>query len=271
MSADGRTLYGMFLSQAGQQREPAATPGIRFLDLGDGRRLATRKRDGGAPTIVFLPGYASGMEGSKAVALDAFAADRGLGMLRFDYSGTGSSAGEFADGTLGRWLEDALAAVDRLSEGPLVVAGSSMGGWLALHLALLRPGRVRGLVGIAAAPDFTDWGYSDEDRRVLADRGRLERDNPYGPDKQLTTREFWQSGVALRLLDGPITIGCPVRLLHGDADEDVPTTVGLQLAQLLRSDDVQLILLKGGGHRLSAPHELRALRRAVDDLVELAR
>ena len=173
------------------------------------------------------------------------------------------------DGTLDRWLEEALAAIDRLTTGPLIVVGSSMGGWLALHVALQRAERVVGLVGIAAAPDFTDWGYSSEDKRVLVETGRLERDNPYGPDKQLTTRGFWESGEPLRLLGEPITIGCPVRLLHGDADEDVPTGVAFRLIEQLCSADVQLTLLKGGGHRLSAPHELGALRRAVMDLVEL--
>ena len=244
-------------------------PDIRLLDLADGRRIATRFREGRSPTLLFLPGYASDMEGTKALALDAFAADRGLAMLRFDYSGTGSSPGQFDEGTLDRWLTEALAVADA-SEGWLIVVGSSLGGWLALHLALQRPERVAGLVGIAAAPDFTDWGYSAEDKAILIEHGRLERGNPYGPDKQLTTRAFWQSGEALRLLGGEIAVRCPVRLLHGDADEDVPTGVAFKLVERLRSADVQLTLLKGGGHRLSAPHELRALRRAVDDLVELA-
>lgn len=242
---------------------------IRFLDLANGRRIATRFRAGRSPTLMFLPGYASDMEGSKALALDAFAAERGLAMLRFDYSGTGSSPGQFEEGTLDRWLAEALKVADS-SEGPLIVVGSSMGGWLALHLAVQRRERVAGLVGIAAAPDFTDWGYSAEDRAVLMKHGRLERDNPYGPDKQLTTRAFWQSGEPLRLLGGEIAVRCPVRLLHGDADADVPTGVAFKLLEQLRSADVQLTLLKGGGHRLSAPHELRALCRAVDDLVELA-
>lgn len=244
-------------------------PDIRFLAFADGRRIATRFRAGRSPTLIFLPGYASDMDGGKAVALDAFAAERGLAMLRFDYSGTGSSPGRFDEGTLDRWLADALAVADS-SEGPLIVVGSSMGGWLALHLALQRRERVVGLVGVAAAPDFIDWGYSAQDKRVLVETGRLERDNPYGSDKQLTTRAFWQSGEALRLLGGEIVVGCPVRLLHGDADADVPTGVAFKLVEQLRSADVQLILLKGGGHRLSAPHELRALCRAVADLVELA-
>src|SRR5258708_2152531 len=131
-------------------------PDLAFLDV-DGRRIAYRLRDGSSPTLVFLPGYASDMVGTKALALDAFAAGSGVVMLRLDYSGTGSSGGKFEDGTLALWLEEALAAIDRLTQGPLVLIGSSMGGWLALHLALLRPERLAALVGIAAAPDFTDW------------------------------------------------------------------------------------------------------------------
>src|SRR5258708_4378390 len=131
---------------------------IAFLDLPNGRRIAYRARAGAAPTLVFFPGYASDMEGAKAQALDAFAERRGIAMLRLDYSGTGSSPGDFADGTLEKWLEESLAAVDRLTDGPLILVGSSMGGWIALHLALRRPDRVHALVGIAVAPDFTDWG-----------------------------------------------------------------------------------------------------------------
>src|SRR5580765_4523004 len=133
---------------------------IAYLEVGD-RRIAHRLHGGASPTLLFLPGYASDMEGAKAVALDAFAERRGLSILRLDYSGTGSSDGRFEDGTLERWLEEALAAVDQLTEGPLVVVGSSMGGWIALHVALLRPDRIQALVGIATAPDFTDWGFAD--------------------------------------------------------------------------------------------------------------
>ena len=127
----------------------------------DGRRIATRRRDGAAPTLLFLPGYASDMEGAKATAIDAFAGRRGLACLRFDYSGTGSSPGDFAEGTLDAWLEEALAVLDSAAPGPVIVIGSSMGGWIGLHLALQRPDRVPALVGIAAAPDFTQWGFTE--------------------------------------------------------------------------------------------------------------
>jgi len=245
---------------------------LHFVDLSHGRRIATRYRRGSGPaTLVFLPGYASDMGGSKALALDAFAAERGCSLLRLDYSGTGESSGRFEEGTLACWVEEAGKAIDRLTAGPLILCGSSMGGWIMLHLALERRERVRGLLGIAAAPDFTDWGFSADDKAVLEREGRLERPSPYGGDAQLTTRSFWQSGEALRLLGSPIDLACPVRLVHGDADPDVPTGVALKLAEQLRSDDVQLTLIKGGGHRLSEPHQIRAILRAADDLLELAR
>ena len=222
-----------------------------------GRRIAYRLRSGAPPTLLFLPGYASDMEGTKALALDAFADRRGLSLLRLDYSGTGSSGGRFADGTLANWLEEVLAAIDRLTEGPLVVVGSSMGGWIALHLALLRPERVAALVGIAAAPDFTDWGFTPEQAAQLTDGGHL-------------TRTFWESGQRMLLLDKEIAVDCPVRLLHGESDTDVPLDVAFRTMRALRSADVQLNVLKGGGHRLSEPHEIDAILRTVAALLEPA-
>lgn len=234
----------------------------------DGRSIAYRLRRGDPPTIVFLPGYASDMEGAKALALDAFAGRSGLAMLRLDYSGTGSSGGRFEDGTLRTWLEEALSLVDRLTEGPLIVVGSSMGGWIALHLALLRAERVEALVGIAAAPDFTEWGFSAAQKAELEARGRIEEPNPYGPEPFVTTRGFWQSGQELRLLEQEIAIDCPVRLIHGELDTDVPLDVAFTTMRRLRSADVQLRVLKGGGHRLSEPHEIDAILRTVAELVE---
>jgi pimeloyl-ACP methyl ester carboxylesterase len=233
-----------------------------------GRRIAYRLRDGGSPAILFFPGYASDMEGTKALALDAFAERRGVSMLRFDYSGTGSSSGRFEDGTLALWLEESLAAVDRLTHGPLVLVGSSMGGWIALHVALLRPDRVRAIVGIAAAPDFTEWGFTPDQKAELQANGRVEEPNPYGPKPQLFTRAFWQSGQELRLLESEVAIGCPVRLIHGDRDEEVPLDVAFRAMRALRSADVQLNVIKGGGHRLSAPHEIEAILRTVAALLE---
>src|SRR5256885_403053 len=219
-----------------------------------GRPIAYRLRSGKPPTIVFLPGYASDMEGAKALALDAFAERRGLAMLRLDYSGTGSSPGRIEDGTLALWLEEALAALDRLTEGPLIVIGSSMGGWIALHLALLWPERVRALLGIAAAPDFTDWGFADGQ---AAQRQGLQRG-------------FWESGQQLRLLGQDIALDCPVRLIHGEADQDVPLEIAFRLMRRLRSSDVQLNVIKGAGHRLSEPREIEAIQRTVAELTETA-
>ena len=239
---------------------------LRHFEV-SGRKVAYRLREGALPTIVFLPGYASDMEGAKALAIDAFAEDRGLGMLRLDYSGTGSSGGTFEDGTLALWLEDALAAIDRLAEGPIVLIGSSMGGWIAFHLALLRPERVRSLVGIAAAPDFTDWGFPEHLKERLAAGETLRRESPHGGE-QVTTAGFWSSGQELLLLADEIAIDCPVRLVHGEADPDVPLAVAFQTMEALRSADVQLLVLKGGGHRLSEPREIDAILRTAAGLLE---
>lgn len=243
------------------------TAELRNFDVA-GRRIAYRFREGTSPTLVFLPGYASDMEGAKALALDAFAERRGLGMLRLDYSGTGSSGGSFEDGTLALWLEEALAAIDQLARGPLVLIGSSMGGWIALHLAQLRPGRVQALVGVAAAADFTEWGFTAARKADLQARGRLEEPNPYGPGSSVFTRAFWESGQRLALLDSDIAIDCPVRLVHGDCDREVPLDIALRTMRALRSGDVQLITLKGGGHRLSEPNEIDAIIRTVAALLE---
>jgi pimeloyl-ACP methyl ester carboxylesterase len=243
-------------------------PKLAYFDAGDGRQIAYRFRPGTSPTLVFLPGYASDMDGTKAIALDVFAQARGLGLLRFDYSGTGASGGDFADGTLARWLEEALALIDALTAGPLILVGSSMGGWLMLHVALALPARIAALVGIAAAPDFTDWGYSPDDKAALLQSGRILLADPSGGDPQVTYRAFWENGESMRVLDAPIAIGAPVRLIHGEADGDVPIGIALKLLDRLRSADVQLHLIKGAGHRLSEPRDIEAILRAVDHLLE---
>lgn len=237
---------------------------LQHLGTATGDRIAVRHRRGrsAAPTVLFLPGYASDMMGSKAVTLDALAEREGLGMLRFDYRGTGESEGAFADFTLEQWLDDAVA-VAGLVEGQLLVVGSSMGGWLMLHLAERLASQVAALIGIAAAPDFTDWGYTDAEKQTLAAEGELRRDNPYGGDAELTTLALWQSGERMRLLDRRIAFEGPVRLLHGDRDAEVPVEIALRLKDALMSDDVQLTIVKGGTHRLSAPHELALLEQIV--------
>ena len=250
---------------------PAPDPELTYLDPGDGRRIAIRHRVAGAgrPTVLFLPGYASDMAGAKAVAIDQFCAHRGLGCLRIDYSGTGSSAGAFPDGTLDRWLGEVLAAIDlSVPAGKIIVAGSSMGGWIALHAALRRPARVAAVLGIAAAPDFTDWGFTPEEKETLAATGRLERFNPYGPEPSITHRAFWQSGAAHRVLHAPIDLTIPIRLVHGEIDDVVPMGVPIKLLADLRSSDVQLRLIKSGGHRLSEPHEIHAILVELQGLIE---
>ncbi len=243
-------------------------PGLEFLTSPGGQRLAYRFRRGTWPTLLFLPGYASDMDGTKAVRLDAFAARRGASMLRFDYSGTGSSAGQFEDGTLEAWLGEARALVDELTAGPLILIGSSMGAWIALHLAMQIRERVHAVVGIAAAPDFTDWGFTPEHKARLLEDGRLERPGATGGDSQVTSLAFWQSGQSMRLLDGPIAVHCPVRLMHGDADREVSLEVAIRLMKQLRSADVQLNIIKGGDHRLSEPHEIETIVRTVAALLE---
>jgi pimeloyl-ACP methyl ester carboxylesterase len=229
--------------------------------------LAYNLRQGTGPAIVFLPGYASDMSGTKAVALDCWATEQSRALLRFDYSGCGESEGRFEDGTLATWRDDALALIDGLTSGPLLLVGSSMGGWIGLMVAEARPERVAGFVGIAAAPDFTDWGFSPEEKMTLLSEGRLERPSDYGAPL-VTTRAFWQSGEANRMLHREIAVDCPVRLLHGQRDPDVPWHHSIHLAGQLRSADVQTILIKDGDHRLSRPQDLDLLIGTVASLLE---
>ena len=240
---------------------------IAHLEIGEDLRLAYRHRAGRGPTILFLPGYASDMEGTKAVALDAWAEREGRAMLRFDYAGCGASDGAFEPQTLATWRGDVLAMIDEVIAGPVLLVGSSMGGWLMLLAALARPDRVAGLVGIASAPDFTFWGFSQDQKMEILREGRIEEPSPYG-DPVVTTRAFWESGEALRLLHGPIAIDCPVRLLHGQADADVPWQYSLELMKLLRSADVQTAFVKDGDHRLSRGRDVALLIATVNGLLE---
>jgi pimeloyl-ACP methyl ester carboxylesterase len=232
-----------------------------------GLTLACRPRSGRGPTILFLPGYMSDMEGSKATALDAWAEAEGRAMLRFDYGGCGGSEGDFEAQSLADWRDDTLAAIDSV-DGPVLLVGSSMGGWLMLLAALMRPERVVGLVGIAPAPDFTSWGFSDAQKRIIREEGRLEEPSPYGDQPYVTTRTFWESGETLKLLESKIAISCPVRLLHGLEDRDVPWGISLDLLDRLRSADVQAALVKGGDHRLSRPEDIALLIATVRQLLE---
>ena len=250
------------------QQESAQQAGE--TDRGDGVALAWVRTPGHGPTTVFLPGYRSDMTGTKAMLTEAFCAGHGMACRRLDYSGHGASGGAFTDGTLGRWTEEALTLIDRLTKGPLVLVGSSMGGWIALLAALARPERIAGLIGIAAAPDFTEelmWQAMMPDERARLERdGVLHVPSQYG-DPTPVTSGLIADGRTRLLLDRPIPLQCPVRLLHGQRDLDVPWQTALRLAERLKSDDVQVILIKDGDHRLSRPSDLALLRRALGDLL----
>jgi len=246
-------------------------PSHSFLDRAERPRLVYHHRraaaDAGAPTLVFLPGYASDMTGTKALALDGWAQAEGLAMLRFDYAGCGVSGGAFEDQGLADWRDDALALIDTIVDGPVILIGSSMGGWLALLVALARPARVAGIVGIAAAPDFTMWGFTQDEKMTLLSEGRLERPSEYGPAPMVTTARFWQSGEGNRVLIGEIAVDCPVRLIQGQNDADVPWQYALETQKQLRSADVQLLLIKDGDHRLSRDGDIALLIQTVGNLV----
>jgi pimeloyl-ACP methyl ester carboxylesterase len=247
---------------------PSAMTTLSFFDAGGGRTLAHHYREGRGPALVFLPGYMSDMEGTKALALDAWAEREGRALLRFDFGGCGASSGEFEAQSLVDWRNDVVALLDGVVEEQAVLVGSSMGGWLMLLVALAWPEKVAGLVGVAAAPDFTGWGFSQEEKLTILRDGRLEQPSAYGDQPTVTTRTFWESGESLRLLHTPIGIDCPVRLLHGQADPDVNWAYSLELMKQLRSADVQAIFIKDGDHRLSRPGDLAALIAAVASLLE---
>lgn len=240
-----------------------------YLTRPDKPALAYRYRPGRGPTIVFLPGYRSDMEGEKATALDAWAGREGRAMLRLDYAGCGASEGAFEDFTLADWRDDVLDMVAAFAaSGPLVLVGSSMGGWLALLVALALPGRVQAIVGIAAAPDFTDWGFSEDVIALLRREGRIAEPSDYSDEPYVTTLGFWESGQANLLLDGEIAFDGAVRLLHGERDDTVPASIALRLGRALRSGDVQTTLVKEGDHRLSRPGDIALLVATVARLME---
>ena len=238
-------------------------PATRFHPLSDGRRIAFRHIPGGGPAVVFLPGYMSDMAGGKATALAEWAAYEERECLLLDYSGCGESGGDFGKGTLTRWRDEVVALIEGHISGRVVLVGSSMGGWLMLLVAQRLGERLAGLVGIAAAPDFTDWGYDEEQKAQLAAGRPVFEDNPYGPEPTPTHPGFWADGQALRQLEEEIPLDCPVRLLHGQDDADVPPEVSLRLSAALRSSDVQVTLVKGGDHRLSREQDIALLLRTV--------
>ena len=253
-------------------------PAAAFLELEDlpGERIAYSRLPAtrpGRPGLVFLGGFMSDMTGTKATALEAYAERCGLAFVRFDYRGHGSSSGRFEEGTIGAWTADATQVLDRLTEGPQILIGSSMGGWVALLLALAWPERVAGLVGIAAAPDFTDamWEeFPQEARHAIATEGRWAVASDYSEEPYLITRALIEDGRRHRLLDGPISLHCPVRLLQGSADTDVPWQTATRLMERLDSADVETILVKDGDHRLSSERDLERLFAVLDGLTTAA-
>ena len=242
----------------------------KFHPMADGRRIAYRFAPGAGPTIVFLPGYMSDMAGGKATAVFDWASAQGKACLLLDYSGCGQSDGAFADGTLSRWRDEVLALIEAvIGGGPVLLIGSSMGGWLMLLVALaLAPKRRAGLIGIAPAPDFTEWGRSPEQRRTLAAGEAIFEPNPYGPEPTPTYPGFWSDGEANTLLDREIPVDCPVRLLHGERDTEVPWHISLRLSTDLRASDVQLTLIKDGDHRLSRNRDIALLLRVLDTMLQ---
>jgi pimeloyl-ACP methyl ester carboxylesterase len=244
-------------------------PPAEYLTRADGVRIAFRYVKGAGnkkslPTLVFLPGYMSDMQGSKALALEDWAIKNGRGVLRLDYSGCGESGGDFADGTLSSWRDDVVLAVELiLRGGPVILIGSSMGGWVMLMAARALGDTVKGLVGIAVAPDFTQWGFTEEEKAVIRRDGVLLSENPYGPEATPTYCKLFEDGDRNLQLVQDIPVTCPVRLLHGQCDNDVPWDISIQLAAKLRSSDVQVILVKDGDHRLSRDTDIALLLDTV--------
>ena len=252
---------------------PAHTP--VFIDIGapeTRRRIAVRAREGRSPGLFWLGGFKSDMQGTKALALDAWAAERKRACVRFDYSGHGESGGDFANGTIGQWLEESAAVFSQFCEGPQVVIGSSMGGWMALLLArelARRPASrasLAGLVLIAPAPDFTEelmWkGFSPDVHHQIETTGLWLRPSEYG-DPYPITRNLIEDGRKHLLLGGAIEVGCPVHILQGAKDPDVPWKHAFALVHRLPADDVVLTMIQDGDHRLSRPQDIARILAAV--------
>jgi pimeloyl-ACP methyl ester carboxylesterase len=245
----------------------------------EGEAIAVVSRQGASPGVVWLGGYRSDMTGTKAEALDQWAAETGHACLRHDYSGHGASGGEFADGTISKWLRQSLAVFDQLSNGPQILVGSSMGAWVALRMVqeLRKTGqgeRLAGLVLIAPAPDFTvelmEPQLSDKHKRQLAEQGYMEEHSEYSPEPNIYTRALFEDGRNNRVMDGLIETGCPVHILQGMADPDVPYTHAEKLMQHLPMSDVVLTLIRDGDHRLSRPQDIAMLVSAVEGIAEMA-
>ena len=247
-------------------------PQPRYWTRQDGARIAYRQVGGCSPTVVFFGGFSSDMTGSKATHLDTWCRARGQAYLRFDYQGHGASSGRFVDGTIGTWRDDALAVIEGCTEGPLILVGSSMGAWIMLLVASRLSARVNGLVGIAAAPDFTEeliWQrLTAEVRAELARTGVIHVPSDYANEDSPISLALIEEGREHLLLGASIALECPVRLLHGLDDRDVPWEVSSRLVQALTSSDVTLELVKGGDHRLSQESDLDRLSRTLSALLD---
>lgn len=245
---------------------------IHSLDRA-GTAIAYRRTRGQGPGLLFLSGFRSDMTGVKALALEGWAIAHGHGFVRFDYHAHGASGGDWADGSIGRWYADALAVLDHVTDGPQILVGSSMGGWIALLLALARPDRVAGLVGVAAAADFTERlirpRLTNDQQASLSRDGYFIAPSAYDPAGYMITAHLLDEARAHLLLPGPIGVRCPVRLLHGQLDADIPWQTCLDLAAALDSLDVRVTLVKDGDHRLSRDQDIGLLLDQVAGLVTI--
>lgn len=248
-------------------------PKPSYINTPHGSRIAYHLSAGKSPTVVFLGGFLSDMAGTKALALEAFCRDRGQACLRLDYAGHGASDGKFSQGTIGSWRDDALAVIEAATKGEILLIGSSMGGWIALLVALALQDRVTGLIGIAAAPDFTEklmWAnFTEAQRRAIMEDGATELPSDYSDQPTIITRALIENGRELCLLDSEITLDIPVRLIHGMQDQDVPWEWALRIAGRLASKDVDVTLVKGGGHSLSEPEDIARLTSILDGLLAM--
>jgi len=251
------------------------TPPHQILPRQDGATIAYHRLEGKSPGVVFLGGFMSDMTGSKAIALEEHCKQRGQAFLRFDYTGHGQSSGAFKDGTISTWCDDAVFAIEQLSEGPQVLVGSSMGGWIMLLAALRLQKITTGLIGIAAAPDFTkdliNRELNDEQRETMLRDGFVLVPCDYDDEPYTITQALIDDGRNNLLLGDRIPLNQPVRLIQGLKDKDVPWATVLRLQEKLAGDDVEAILVKNGDHRLSEPHDLKRLCNTLDLLLhELA-
>ena len=246
-----------------------------FLQRSDGATVAYNRISGTRPGVVFLHGLMSDRDGTKALALAEHCLQRGQACIRFDMFGHGASSGHFEDGSISRWTDDATAVIDHLTEGPQILVGSSMGGWVMVRAALTRPERVAGLIGIAPSPDFTEdlmWaGFLPAERVQLQKKGVVDVQSDYDERPYSISRNLIEDGRQNLVLRGPIPISCPVRLIHGQKDMAVPWETSMRLAQNITGDDVNVILVKNGDHRLSEAADLDRLYVVVDEVTRKAR